>query len=84
MRSFLGLLTPKIRIMGYEVTGRVEAVGAEVKHLKAGADVYGDLSESGVGGFDEYVWAREASVALKPTNLTYAAHHKGKIVITVR
>ena len=38
---------------------------------KAGDDVYGDLSESGFGGFAEYVCAREESVALKPRNLTY-------------
>lgn len=84
MRSFLGLLMPKIQIMGYEVAGRVKAVGAEVKHLKAGAEVYGGLSESGFGGLAEHMWAGEASVALKPTNLTYAEHHKGEIVITVR
>ena len=33
--------------------------------------MYGDLSESGFGGFAEYVCAREESVALKPRNLTY-------------
>ena len=33
--------------------------------------MYGDLSESGFGGFAEYVCAREESVALKPGNLTY-------------
>ncbi len=71
MRAFLGLLTPKFRIMGCEVAGRIEAVGAEVKHLQAGDDVYGDLSESGFGGFAEYVCARQDAVAPKPSNLTY-------------
>ncbi len=33
--------------------------------------VYGDLSESGFGGFAEYVCAREASVAPKPWNVTF-------------
>ena len=71
MRAFGGLLAPKIRIMGCEVAGQIEAVGRNVSNLKAGDDVYGDLSESGFGGFAEYVCAREESVALKPRNLTY-------------
>ena len=71
MRVFLGFLRPKIHIMGSEVAGRIEAVGADVHHLKPGADVYVDLSESGFGGFAEYVCAPEASVRRKPTNLTY-------------
>ena len=71
MRAFGGLLAPKIRIMGCEVAGQIEAVGKNVNNLKAGDDVYGDLSESGFGGFAEYVCAREESVALKPRNLTY-------------
>ena len=71
MRVFGGLLRPKIPIMGCDVAGQIEAVGNHVKTLKAGDDVYGDLSESGFGGFAEYVCAREASVALKPRNLTY-------------
>ena len=57
--------------MGCDVTGRIEAVGDNVTDLKAGDDVYGDLSESGFGGFAEYVCAQEESVALKPGNLTY-------------
>ena len=71
MRVFLGFLRPKIHIMGSEVAGRIEAVGDAVKDLRAGDDVYVDLSESGFGGFAEYVCAPEASVRRKPTNLTY-------------
>ena len=72
MRAFGGLLAPKkIPIMGCEVAGQIETVGKDVRDRRAGDDVYGDLSESGFGGFAEYVCAREASVALKPRNLTY-------------
>ena len=71
MRAIGGVLKPKIRIMGCDVAGRVEAVGGNVKHLKAGDAVYGDLSESGFGGFAEYVCAPEESVAAKPRNVTY-------------
>ena len=71
MRAFGGVLKPKIRIMGCDVAGRVEAVGRDVEHLRAGDEVYGDLSECGFGGFAEYVCAPEGSVALKPRNATY-------------
>ena len=71
IRVFTGLWRPKIPIMGCDVAGRIEAVGTGVTRLKAGTDVYGDLSESGLGGFAEYVCAREGSVAPKPTNVTY-------------
>ena len=71
MRAFGGLLAPKIPIMGCEVAGQIEAAGNDISNLKAGDDVYGDLSESGFGGFAEYVCVREESVALKPRNLTY-------------
>ena len=71
IRVLAGLLAPKIPIIGCDVAGQIEAVGKGVSTLKAGDDVYGDLSESGFGGFAEYVCAREESVALKPRNLTY-------------
>ncbi len=71
MRALVGLLAPKIPIMGCDVAGQIEAIGKGVSSLRAGDDVYGDLSESGFGGFAEYVCAREESVALKPRNLTY-------------
>ena len=71
MRAFGGLLKPKISIIGCEVAGQIEAVGKDVSDLRAGDNVYGDLSESGFGGFAEYVCAREEAVTLKPRNLTY-------------
>ena len=72
MRAFGGLLEPKkIPIMGCEVAGQIEAVGNGVSDLRAGDDVYGDLSENGFGGFAEYVCTREEAVVLKPRSLTY-------------
>lgn len=71
MRAFGGVLRPKIRVMGCDVAGQVEAVGTNVARLKTGDQVYGDLSESGFGAFAEYVCAPEGAVALKPHNLTY-------------
>jgi NADPH:quinone reductase-like Zn-dependent oxidoreductase len=66
-----GILTPKLRILGADIAGRVEAVGGNVKRFQPGDEVFGDLSESGWGAFAEYVCAREKALALKPTALSF-------------
>ena len=70
-RLGFGLLKPKIRTLGCDIAGRVEAVGGNVKQLKPGDEVFGDLSGSGWGGFAEYVRAREDALALKPDGMTF-------------
>ncbi len=52
-----GLNKPKIKILGGDVAGRVEAVGKNAKQFQIGDEVYGDISESGMGAFAEYVSA---------------------------
>ena len=69
--SGFGLLKPKKRIPGADVAGRVEAVGKNVKQLKPGDEVFGDLARWGLGGFAEYVCAHEDALALKPANITF-------------
>jgi NADPH:quinone reductase-like Zn-dependent oxidoreductase len=71
MRLAYGLLTPKYKILGASVAGRVEAVGKNVKQFRPGDEVYGDLSASGFGAFAEYVAAPESAFARKPTNLSF-------------
>jgi NADPH:quinone reductase-like Zn-dependent oxidoreductase len=66
-----GLLNPKIKILGCDIAGRVEAVGRNVKQFQRGDNVYGDLCESGFGGFAEYVCAQENALALKPASMTF-------------
>ena len=66
-----GLFKPKRSILGGDVAGRVEAVGSGVTLFKPGDSVYGDLSNSGMGGFAEYVAAPEAAFAPMPTNLSF-------------
>ncbi len=68
---FGGLLKPKIRTLGTDMAGQVEAVGKNVTAFKPGDEVFGDLSECGFGTFAEYVCTPEKALALKPTNLTF-------------
>jgi NADPH:quinone reductase-like Zn-dependent oxidoreductase len=67
----MGLLRPKNTILGADIAGRVEAVGGNVKRFKPGDEVFGDNSESGNGGFAEYVSVPERALALKPANRSF-------------
>jgi NADPH:quinone reductase-like Zn-dependent oxidoreductase len=63
-----GFLKPKHRILGADVAGQVEAVGAAVTQFKPGDEVLGD---GGYGGFAEYACVDENRFVLKPANLTF-------------
>ncbi len=68
---FGGILKPKIKILGFDVAGRVEAIGKDVTQFQVGDEVFGDLSECGFGAFAEYVCPPESALALKPANLSF-------------
>src|SRR5688572_1207858 len=68
-RLAMGRSGPRARIRGRDFAGRVEAVGAEVRQLRPGDAVFGDLGEAD-GAFAEYVRVPEARVAPRPANLT--------------
>ena len=70
-RLFFGLLKPKIKTIGGDIAGRIEAVGRNVKKFQPGDEVFGDLSGCGFGGFAEYVCARENALVLKPASMTF-------------
>jgi len=66
-----GLLTPKYKILGCDIAGRVEAVGGTVEHFQPGDEVFGDLCQSGFGAFAEYACASENALALKSASMTF-------------
>ncbi len=69
VRYFTGLLRPKRRILGMELAGEVEAVGAAVSEFAVGDQVFG---VKGFGAHAEFVCIREsAAVAHKPTGMTF-------------
>jgi NADPH:quinone reductase-like Zn-dependent oxidoreductase len=68
-----GFLRPKNMVLGGDVTGKVEAVGRNVKQFKSSDEVFGYLpSATGRGTFVEYVCANENAITLKPANLSFA------------
>ena len=62
-----GLLTPKQKILGVDIAGRVEAVGGRVVQFHPGDEVFGCAH----WGFAEYACAREDRLASKPTDVTF-------------
>ncbi len=67
----MGPFGPRWPILGADIAGTVEAVGANVSRFKAGDAVFGDISESGWGGFADYVCAREKFLVLKPKAMSF-------------
>jgi NADPH:quinone reductase-like Zn-dependent oxidoreductase len=65
-RVALGLRRPKVRVRGWDVAGRVEAVGKNVTGVKPGDEVFGVCE----GSFAEYACAQVDKIASRPANLT--------------
>lgn len=66
-----GLGKPKIKVLGSEFSGVVEAVGKNVKKFKVGDEVFGYPGQS-MGAYAEYLTISEKKmIGLKPENLTH-------------
>jgi NADPH:quinone reductase-like Zn-dependent oxidoreductase len=73
-----GLFKPKIKRLGCDLAGVVEAVGKDVTGFRSGDAVFGSVNGAvpdqpalELGSFAEYVCVAEDHLALKPANLTF-------------
>jgi NADPH:quinone reductase-like Zn-dependent oxidoreductase len=57
-------------VLGHDVAGVVVRVGPRVRQFKLGDEVYARPDDLRIGTFAEFVAVKEASVAIKPKNLT--------------
>ena len=64
-----GFLRPRQQILGSDIAGRVEMAGRNVRRFQPGDEVFGDILPR-LGGFAEYVCARESALTLKPASMT--------------
>ncbi|MBX3638337.1 MAG: alcohol dehydrogenase catalytic domain-containing protein, partial [Rubrivivax sp.] len=67
MRLATGLTKPRQRVLGRDVSGVVEAVGAGVTRFAVGDAVFG----AALGTFAEFACAREDQLCLKPGRLSF-------------
>ncbi len=72
VRLALGLFKPRHNVLGCDLAGVVEALGAGVTRFRVGDAVMGELGSSGWGAFAERVCAPEGMLALKPDTLGFS------------
>lgn len=65
-----GPLSPRDKILGSDIAGRVEAVGKNNSEFKPGDEVFGELPAYH-GGLAEYVCTHGKTMILKPASLTF-------------
>ncbi|SDM46021.1 NAD(P)-dependent alcohol dehydrogenase [Kriegella aquimaris] len=70
-RLMFGIRKPKRQIPGMELAGTIEAIGSNVKKLKIGDAVYGDISDYGFGSFAEFICIHEKAVVEKPETMKF-------------
>ncbi len=67
VRFTVGFPKPKNYILGWDMAGRVQAVGKKVTRFQPGDEVFASCS----GTLAEYACVAEDKLAMKPTNLTF-------------
>ena len=70
-RIMFGLKNPRIKILGIDLAGVIEAIGKDVKLFKAGDHVFGSPGTK-FGGHAEFVCVPEnGALAIKPADLSW-------------
>lgn len=70
-RLISGISKPRLSILGCDIAGTVVEAGRNVRQLKEGDEVFGDLSTGSWGGFAEFARARENELTLKPASMSF-------------
>jgi len=70
-RLAFGYRRPKNTILGNELAGEIEAVGAQVTHFRVGDQVFGYRGQSMRANAEYVCMPEDGEVALKPHNLTF-------------
>ena len=64
-----GLIKPKVKILGYDFSGQIEAIGRNVTKLQTGDEVFGTNKVG--GGFAEYLSVIDNLLLIKPSNVSF-------------
>lgn len=66
-----GLVTPRNKILGFDVAGRVAAAGCAATQFQPGEEVFANLYDLRGGAFAEYVAVPEKLLVRKPAGLSF-------------
>lgn len=71
LRLMFGLFKPRVKILGQELAGEIEAVGKEVKQFRSGDQIFAP-TDAGFGAYAEYICLPATHpIAFKPANMTF-------------
>ena len=71
VRIIMGIIKPRIKILGQELAGEIESVGEKVKHFKKGDPVFAATGMR-LGAYAEYACLPgKYAMAIKPVNMSY-------------
>ncbi|HZW84581.1 MAG TPA: NAD(P)-dependent alcohol dehydrogenase, partial [Nitrososphaerales archaeon] len=71
LRLGFGIRSPRRKVLGQDLAGKVEAVGAGVTKFKAGDQVFGNTGLR-LGAYADYCClGQDGPIATKPANMTY-------------
>lgn len=71
IRLYMGLLKPRINILGQELSGVIEAVGSDVTNFSLGDEVLA-ATEMNLGAYAEYiVLPADGAIAIKPAEISF-------------
>jgi NADPH:quinone reductase-like Zn-dependent oxidoreductase len=69
LRLYMGILKPRVNILGQELSGVVERVGKNVTRFKTGDEVFG-ATDMSFGAYAEYGCLPEKYTVQKPANMS--------------
>jgi 2-desacetyl-2-hydroxyethyl bacteriochlorophyllide A dehydrogenase len=70
LRLMFGIFKPRIRILGQELAGQIEAVGKDVKQFRKGDLVFAP-TEASFGAYAQYICLpAKHAISIKPENMT--------------
>lgn len=70
-KLIFGLFKPKVKTLGCDIAGTIEAKGVNANKFNLHDKVLGDVSGERMGGFAEYVCVNEKVLELKSENLSF-------------
>jgi NADPH:quinone reductase-like Zn-dependent oxidoreductase len=71
LRLYMGIFKPRIRILGQELAGEIEAIGSKVSQFKPGDSIFAPTQMS-FGAYAQYICLpADYTISARPANISY-------------